>query len=407
MLSFGEASRPVGRIERNPSNKPFSPTGRVKTMTTTQRSNDTFSAVNAHTRRQAALEAIERVRGGALARSIESESIDFKEESGTVGRDGVRRQIAPRDEGAARALAEEAACLANSDVLCDPHHRSSMANDFDDLLAQVEAEAEARGPAAVEALRSLDTHFAFAVELVTARRAAKMTQIRLAELSGIPQSEISRFERGQGTPTLETTPAARLARPAGSPRRRARRRETRPSVSGPPRASVTGRRRSGSASNTSIRSPNSSKIARTCLSESASAGSRASSPRSACRDRSGRRGLCDLPLLAACNGYSPRSRGGRGGRALGRRGSDRPVRGFPLRRSAQLAVRRLTTPTSFSPTSAAAGDRCGNPVPQARGAGWERRWEQPSRFQNAFLKAFLVRSRGTPNLLLAPESSPE
>lgn len=70
---------------------------------------------NAHTRRQAALEAIERVRGGALARSIESESIDFKEESGTVGRDGVRRPIDPQDEGAARALAEEAACLANSD----------------------------------------------------------------------------------------------------------------------------------------------------------------------------------------------------------------------------------------------------------------------------------------------------
>ena len=70
---------------------------------------------NAHTRRQAALEAIERVRCGALARSIESESIDFKEEAGTVGRDGVRQPIDPRDERAARVLAEEAACLANSD----------------------------------------------------------------------------------------------------------------------------------------------------------------------------------------------------------------------------------------------------------------------------------------------------
>lgn len=79
-----------------------------------------------------------------------------------------------------------------------------MANDFDDLLAQIEAEAEARGPAAVEALRALDAHFAFAVDLVTARRAAKMTQTRLAELSGVRQSEISRFERGQGNPTLET-----------------------------------------------------------------------------------------------------------------------------------------------------------------------------------------------------------
>lgn len=79
-----------------------------------------------------------------------------------------------------------------------------MTNDFDDLLTQIDSEAAARGPTAVEALRALDAHFAFAVELVSARRAAKMTQTRLAELSGIPQSEISRFERGQGNPTLET-----------------------------------------------------------------------------------------------------------------------------------------------------------------------------------------------------------
>ena len=79
-----------------------------------------------------------------------------------------------------------------------------MADDFRDLLAQIDAEAAARDPAAVEALRALDAHFAFAIELVTARRAAKMTQTRLAELSGVPQSEISRFERGQGNPTLET-----------------------------------------------------------------------------------------------------------------------------------------------------------------------------------------------------------
>ncbi|WP_217914729.1 ATP-binding protein [Miltoncostaea marina] len=70
---------------------------------------------NAHTRRQAALKAIEQVRGGTQAGSVETESIDFKEEAGSVGRDGARRPIDARDEGAARALAEEAACLANSD----------------------------------------------------------------------------------------------------------------------------------------------------------------------------------------------------------------------------------------------------------------------------------------------------
>jgi DNA-binding XRE family transcriptional regulator len=95
------------------------------------------------------------------------------------------------------------------------------------LLGVFLAEAEASGPAAVEALRALDAHFAFAVELVTARRAAKMTQTRLSELSGIPRSEISRFERGQGNPTLET-----IGRLLGSldrqvPRHRARRSDSR------------------------------------------------------------------------------------------------------------------------------------------------------------------------------------
>ena len=79
-----------------------------------------------------------------------------------------------------------------------------MSTDFDDLLAQIDSEAVARGPAAVEALRALDAHFAFAVELLIARRSAKMTQTKLAEISGVAQSDISRFERGQGNPTLET-----------------------------------------------------------------------------------------------------------------------------------------------------------------------------------------------------------
>lgn len=79
-----------------------------------------------------------------------------------------------------------------------------MGKDFEDLLAQIDAEAVEQGPAAVEALRLLDAHFAFAVELATARRRARFTQTKLAQVSGIPQSEISRFERGQGNPTLET-----------------------------------------------------------------------------------------------------------------------------------------------------------------------------------------------------------
>jgi transcriptional regulator with XRE-family HTH domain len=49
-------------------------------------------------------------------------------------------------------------------------------------------------------LEILDVHFAFAVELLTARKAAGPTQTALAEATGIPQSEISRLERGEGSP---------------------------------------------------------------------------------------------------------------------------------------------------------------------------------------------------------------
>ncbi len=76
--------------------------------------------------------------------------------------------------------------------------------DFDDLITSIEAEASSAGPNALAELREFDAHFAFAAELIGARRAARMTQTLLAERAGVPQSEISRFERGQGNPTIET-----------------------------------------------------------------------------------------------------------------------------------------------------------------------------------------------------------
>lgn len=69
--------------------------------------------MSAHFRRQLALDAIERIRNGARPADLESEMLDFKEESGTVHR-GERRAIGPQHEPAAKALAEEAACFANS-----------------------------------------------------------------------------------------------------------------------------------------------------------------------------------------------------------------------------------------------------------------------------------------------------
>ena len=68
---------------------------------------------NASSRRAAADKAIQEVLGGSRAGDVESETIDFKEEVGSVARGG-RRPINPHDEPAARDLAAAAACFANS-----------------------------------------------------------------------------------------------------------------------------------------------------------------------------------------------------------------------------------------------------------------------------------------------------
>ena len=70
--------------------------------------------MSAPLRRQEALEALAKVIKGELGQHLETETIDFKEEHGTVTRTGTRRAIPPRHEPAAAALAEEVACMANS-----------------------------------------------------------------------------------------------------------------------------------------------------------------------------------------------------------------------------------------------------------------------------------------------------
>jgi hypothetical protein len=65
--------------------------------------------MDAHSRRQAALDAIAAVAAGARAADIETEVVDFKEESGTVTTGGRRVAIGDRYEPAARALAAEVA----------------------------------------------------------------------------------------------------------------------------------------------------------------------------------------------------------------------------------------------------------------------------------------------------------
>jgi ATP-dependent DNA helicase RecG len=63
----------------------------------------------------AALRGIQAIKGGASAESVESLTLDFKEEAGRRGKDGVYRPGNPHNEAAARALAEEACCLANTE----------------------------------------------------------------------------------------------------------------------------------------------------------------------------------------------------------------------------------------------------------------------------------------------------
>ena len=70
--------------------------------------------MNASDRRLLAIQTINAVDHGGLAAHAETNIIDFKEEKGTIGRDGRRVPISPRNEEAAAALAGEAACMSNS-----------------------------------------------------------------------------------------------------------------------------------------------------------------------------------------------------------------------------------------------------------------------------------------------------
>lgn len=71
--------------------------------------------MNAAFRRELAQGAIDAIRAGGAPSDLEREMLDFKEEAGTVARDGVRRPIDRRHEAAARALASEVACFKNSE----------------------------------------------------------------------------------------------------------------------------------------------------------------------------------------------------------------------------------------------------------------------------------------------------
>ncbi len=93
-----------------------------------------------------------------------------------------------------------------------------MGTKFSDYLAAADAKAtdEER-----ELAVAFNAHyqavyverFELGQQLTARRTAVQVTQARLAELSGVPQPEISRIEHGQGNPTRETL--TRLGAPLG------------------------------------------------------------------------------------------------------------------------------------------------------------------------------------------------
>jgi ATP-dependent DNA helicase RecG len=71
--------------------------------------------MNAAFRRKLAQDALDAIHAGGAPGALEREMLDFKEETGTVGRDGARHPIDRQHEAAARALASEVTCFKNSE----------------------------------------------------------------------------------------------------------------------------------------------------------------------------------------------------------------------------------------------------------------------------------------------------
>ncbi|MDT3440351.1 MULTISPECIES: helix-turn-helix transcriptional regulator [unclassified Pseudofrankia] len=84
-----------------------------------------------------------------------------------------------------------------------------MSYRFDDYVARVEAQADDDERELLDIYTKFfdaERQRVFDVprQLAAARQARHLTQRQLAKASGIQQSEISRIERGQISPTLET-----------------------------------------------------------------------------------------------------------------------------------------------------------------------------------------------------------
>lgn len=77
-------------------------------------------------------------------------------------------------------------------------------SDFEQLLDDIEREAQEEGPVAVADLRAMQLRYHMIARLIQRRRELHLTQKQLAERSGVGQAEISKIERGRKSPTLDT-----------------------------------------------------------------------------------------------------------------------------------------------------------------------------------------------------------
>jgi DNA-binding XRE family transcriptional regulator len=76
--------------------------------------------------------------------------------------------------------------------------------DFDNLLRQIEQEADAEGPGGRAHLDALRDRLDLAQQLIDRRLELHMTQAQVAAASGLDQSVVSRVEQGLGNPTART-----------------------------------------------------------------------------------------------------------------------------------------------------------------------------------------------------------
>ncbi len=79
-----------------------------------------------------------------------------------------------------------------------------MATKFTEFMRELRRDAKTEGPEAVAELRYFRERFRLARRFSEARRKRGWTQKRLAEKTGVDQSEISNIESGQANPTYKT-----------------------------------------------------------------------------------------------------------------------------------------------------------------------------------------------------------